>query len=192
MTGEVSNDVVAEPVCIRFNHPADHRQRPARLDRLDGAHGRLVRALDQQSVFLADVTGQEGGVGVAVHPVDIGGDVDIHDVAIGNDGRVRDAVADDLVQRGAAGLWETLVTQRRWVGTVVDHVVVGDPVQFIGGDTGCDGCARLGQRTGGNATGNAHLLDHLRRLHPGLITLRRGGTADVLGPRNRLRHRQER
>ena len=192
MTGEVSNDVVAEAIRIRLDHCADHRQRTARLDRLDGAHGRLVRALDQQSVFRTDVTGQEGGVGVAVYPVDVGGDVDIHDVAIGNDGRVRDAVADDLIQRGAAGLRETLVTQRRRVGAVVDHVVMGDPVQFIGGDTGCDGVAGLGQRTGGNATGNAHLLDHLRRLHPGLTTLRRGGTTDVLGPWNRLRHRQER
>ena len=119
----------------------DDVELPAGLHRLDRAHGRLVGALDQQSVLLGDVAGQEGGVGVAVHAVDVGGDVDVDDVAVLDHGRVGDAVADDLVERGAARLRESLVAQRRRVGAVVDHVLVGDAVEFVGGHAGRDGLA---------------------------------------------------
>ena len=38
-----------------------------------------------------------------------------------------------------------LVAQRRRVRAVVDHVLVGDPVELVGGDARRDGLARLGQ-----------------------------------------------
>ena len=143
----------------------------ARLDGLDRAHGGFVGALDEQPVLLGDVAGQEGGVGVAVHAVDVGGDVDVDDVAVLDHRRVGDAVADDLVERRAAGLREALVAQRRRVGAVVDHVLVGDAVQLVGGDAGRDGLARLGERARRDAPRDAHLLDHLGRLHPRLGAL---------------------
>ncbi len=97
-----------------------------RFDGFDRPHRGLVGALDQQAVLLGDVAGQERGVGVAVHAVDVGRDVDVDDVAVFDHGRVGDAVADDLVQRRAARFGIALVAQRRRVGAVVDHVVVGD------------------------------------------------------------------
>src|SRR5579875_2313306 len=48
MPGEITNDVVAEPVCVGLDYPADHRQRTARFDRFDRAHHRLASALHQQ------------------------------------------------------------------------------------------------------------------------------------------------
>ena len=66
-------------------------------DGLDAAHQRLVGALDEQPGLLVDVADEEGGVGVAVHAVDEGGDVDVDDVAVLDAPAVRDAVADDLV-----------------------------------------------------------------------------------------------
>ena len=116
------------------------------LDGLDRAHRRLVGALDQQPVLLGHVAGQEGGVGVAVHAVDVGGDVDVDDVAVLDHRRVRDAVADHLVERRAARLRKALVAQRRRVGAVVDHVLVGDPVELVGGHPGRDRLARLRER----------------------------------------------
>ena len=153
------------------------------LDGLDGAHRRFVGALDEQPVLLGHVAGQEGGVGVAVHAVDVGGDVDVDDVAVLDHRRVRDAVADDLVQRRAAGLREALVAQRRRVGAVVDHVLVGDAVQLVGRHAGSDGLAGLGQRARRDAPGDAHLLDHLGRLHPRFAALARRRLAHVLGAR---------
>ncbi len=180
MAGEIANHVVAEPVCVRLDDAADDRQCAAGLDGLDRAHRRFVGALDEQPVLLGHVAGQEGGVGVAVHAVDVGGDVDVDDVAVLDHRRVGDAVADDLVQRRAAGLRETLVAQRRRVGAVVDHVLVGDAVEFVGGDARRDGLARLGQRARRDASGDAHLLDHLGGLHPRLAALLRGRPAHVL------------
>ena len=54
--------------------------------------------LDQEPVLLGDRTGEEGGVGIAMHAADERGDVDVDDVAVLDDGRVRDAVANHLVQ----------------------------------------------------------------------------------------------
>ena len=164
----------------------------AGLDGLDRAHGRFVGALDEQSVLLGHVAGQEGGVGVAVHAVDVGGDVDVDDVAVLDHGRVGDAVADDLVERRAAGLREALVAQRRRVGAVVDHVLVRDAVELVGGDAGRDGLARLGQRARRDAAGDPHLLDHLGRLHPRLAALLSRRLPRVLGARDRAGHRQRR
>ena len=82
MSGEIANHVVAEPVCVRFDDPADHRQRSAGLDGLDRTHLASLGALDEQPVLLGHIAGQKGGVGVAVHAVDIGGDVDVDDVAV--------------------------------------------------------------------------------------------------------------
>src|SRR5947209_15490817 len=75
VAGEVANDVVAEPVCIRFDDPADNREGTPRFDGFDRPHGGLVRPLHQQTVFLGDVTGQERGIGVAVNTVDVGREV---------------------------------------------------------------------------------------------------------------------
>ena len=153
-----------------MTRPTTDNARPG-LDGLDRAHGRFVGALDEQAVLLGHVARQEGGVGVAVHAVDVGGDVDVDDVAVLDDRRVGDAVADDLVERRAAGLREALVAKRRRVGAVVDHVLVGDAVELIGRHTGRDRLACLGQRTRRDAPGNTHLLDHLGRLHPRLAAL---------------------
>ena len=192
MAGEVANDVVAEAIRIRLDHSADHRQRPTRLDGLDRTHGCLMRAFDEQSVFLADIAGQESGVGVAVHPVDIGGDVDVHDVTIDNHGRVWDAVADDFIERRTAGLRKAPITQCRRVGAVIDHVIVGDAIKFIGRHTRRHGLACLHEGTGRDAAGQPHLLDHLRRLHPRFIPLGRARPTDILGTINGLGHRQGR
>ena len=167
-----------------MTRPTTDSARPG-LDGLDRAHRRLPGALDEQAVFLGHVAGQEGGVGVAVHAVDVGRDIDVDDVAVLDHRRVRDAVADDLVERRTAGLREALVAERRRVGAVVDHVLVGDAVQLIGCHTGRDGLARLGQRARRDATGDAHLLDHLGRLHPWLIALFGGRLPRVLRRRDR-------
>ena len=137
-----------------------------------------------------DVAGEERRVGVAVHAVDVGGDVDVDDVAVLDHRRVGDAVADHLVERGAARLREALVAQRRRVGAVVDHVLVRDAVELVGRDAGRDGLAGLGQ-----APAAIRLATRIFSMISGVCThgslpSRAVGLPDVLGTRDRLGHRQ--
>ena len=104
-------------------------------------------------MFVADVTSQERRVGIAVHTADIRGHVDVDDVALGDHRRVRNTVTDDLIQRGTAGLGKSPIAQRRWVGAVIDHVVVGDAVEFVGAHPRRNSLAGLGQRAGRDAPG---------------------------------------
>jgi hypothetical protein len=78
--------------------------------------------------------------GVAVPAVLDDGDVDIDDVAILEHlPFAGDAVADDVVDRGAHGLREAAVADVGRNGALHVHdVVVADAVQFLGGDTGLD------------------------------------------------------
>ncbi|MNG01284.1 hypothetical protein D3C84_842560 [compost metagenome] len=91
--------------------------------------------------------------------------VDVEDVAILERLVIGDAMADHVVDRGADRLGEALVVERRGNGLLhVDDVVVADTVQFLGGHAGFDMLADHLQHFGGQAAGNAHLLDFGGRL----------------------------
>ena len=111
--------------------------------------------------LLVDVAGEEGRVGVAVHAVDEGGDVDVDDVAVLDDAGVGDAVADHLVDARAQRLREAAVAERRGVGAVVAQELVADPVELVGGDAGCDVGADQLAGLRGQPAGDPHPLDRL-------------------------------
>jgi hypothetical protein len=96
-----------------------------------------------------------------VHAADVRGDVDVDDVAVVQLGRVGDAVADDLVDRGAQRLGEAFVAEGRRVGAVVDEELVPDPVQLVGRHARRDVRRDLGHRLCRDAAGDAHALDRL-------------------------------
>ena len=59
-----------------------------------------------------------------MHAVEVDGDVEVDDVAVPQDGRVGDAVADHLVERGAHALREAVVVERARVGATLDVQLV--------------------------------------------------------------------
>lgn len=132
----------------------------------------------RRAVDLAD---HEGGVRVAVDPFDEGGDIDVHDIALEELAAVGDAVADDLVDRGAERLGEPPVVERTRVGATGDAGVVADPVEFVGRDAGSDRRADLDEATGGDATGDPHVLDLVGRAHGAAGARRRLAGERVLG-----------
>jgi hypothetical protein len=126
-----------------------------------------------------------------VHPVQVRGDVDVDDVPVADHGVVGDAVADDLVQRGAQRLGVAAVAERAGVGAVAGQELVPHPVQLVGGHPGRDVPADLSQRLGGELPGGPHPLDGLGVLDVGLAE--RGALlAHVLRPRDRRRDLPER
>ena len=87
---------------------------------------------------------------------------------------VGDAVADDLVHRGAQRLGEAVVVERARVAAPVDAGLVADGVELVGGDAGPDGGAGEGQHLGRRPAGDAHALDHVRATAPGPRARRTG------------------
>ena len=93
-------------------------------------------------------------------------------------------------------LREALVAQRRRVGAVVAHELMGDPVEFVRRDARRDCLTRLLQCLRSDLAGDAHLFDGLWSLNPRLValvdlllpdifrTLDRGGNRPDIGQRS--------
>jgi hypothetical protein len=131
----------------------------ARAHLLDAAPHRLEAGLDQALGLDRGLADEVHPAGVAVVAVPDHGDVDVDDVPGLQALVVRDAVADDVVHRGADGLREAPVVQ---VGghrlLHPDDVVVAEPVEFLGRDPGHHVLADHVQDVGRQAPGFAHFL----------------------------------
>ena len=127
-----------------------------------------------------------------MHATDERGDVDVDDVSVLDHPRIRDAVADDLVDAGTQRLRESAITQRRWVGIVVAQELVADPIEFVRGDAG--GHVRPDEFTclRSQSASDPHLLDGFAVLHLRTCVRRRRRLIDVLGARNVGWHRAAR
>ena len=98
---ERPHHAVAVLLGVVLDGPADVADRPPGLHGLDAVPGALLGDPHELAALGIDVADEERGVGVAVHPTDEAGDVDVDDVAVLQRTGVGDAVADDLVDRGA-------------------------------------------------------------------------------------------
>ena len=109
------------------------------LHRLDAPLQALVRRHAQVLGLVVDVPDEHRLVEVAVVAVDVRGDVHVEDIPALQRPGVGDAVADDLVDAGAARLWKVVVVERRRVPPVRGDVRVADLVELLGGDPGPGG-----------------------------------------------------
>ena len=161
--------------------PMSEMGRPGRTAAMPSVPA-LPGHLDQRPGVAVDLADEEGGVAVAVHAVEIGGDVDVDDVAVLQRAVVGDAVADHLVDRGADRLGVAVVVEGRGVGAPVDVRLMGDAVELVGRDARGHGRAGERQHLGRHPAGDAHAGDHVRRLDHGLVPadrLRRCGSSSA-------------
>ena len=147
-----------------LNRMADITQAYAWANHFDTDFHALVgdarNALSLHSGF-ADL---KHATGITVVPVLDDGDVDIDDIAVFELFFSRNAVADDVIHRSADRFRKTAVVQRCRHGLLlVDHEVVADVVQLLRGYTGFYMGLDHAQHVGGQAAGNAHLVDILAR-----------------------------
>ena len=167
--GVVAHHAVPESLGVVLDDASDDGDRATRLDGLDGPVHGLLGVLDEVEGLLIDVAAREGVAIVAVHVVLVGGDVDFDDVAVLQRASVRDAVADDLVDAGAAGLGVVAVVEGRRVGAVIAHVLVSDAVELVGGDSRCHSLAGLVHGAARDPTGFLHGGNRLGSLHVGTV-----------------------
>src|SRR5690606_19546485 len=139
---------------------ADVAQGRARLHRADPAEHGLAGGLDQAPGHHRGLAHVVHAAGIAVPAVLDDGHIDIQDVAVLQYlARAGDAVADDVVDRSADRRREAAVAHvGRDRALHLDDVVVADPVQLGRGHAGLHVRGHHLEHLGGQAAGDAHLL----------------------------------
>ena len=122
----------------------------------DAEHQAFVGDLDEPLRLDADVADQVHAAGVAVPAVEDRSHVDIDDVAFLERALARNAVADDMVHRGAAALRIAAIAQGRGHAAGLQRHPVDDVVQLLGGDAGNHVRDQRVEDGGGEAAGGAH------------------------------------
>ena len=184
VTGVVANHTVTETCRILLNDATNHVDLAARLHSLNRTVQGLFGALNQQAGLFVHVADEQGLVGVAVHAVQVCGDVQVEDVAVLQHGGVRDAVADDLVQGGAHGLGVAAVIHGGGVRAVVANVLVDQHVNLVGGGAGYANLGCFNDGACRDLAGCANPLNFLGGVHVRVVTLVGGGLTHVLGANN--------
>src|SRR5262249_54052199 len=103
----------------------------------NAAHHRLIGNVDQPlRLDRAALADEIHPAGIAVPAVEDHGAVDAENVALHQPALARDAVTDDVVDRGADRFGETAIVERRRDRIVIDDKPVTQAVEFAGGDPG--------------------------------------------------------
>ena len=100
--------------------------------------------------------------------------VDVDDVAFPQRLVVRNAVADHVVDRGADGLGEAAIIERRRIGAVIHGEFEGQAVERFGGDAGLNRIDQEVERLGGQAAGPPHPCEGLGIMDLDLAALATG------------------
>lgn len=101
----------------------------------DGCARGVNRRLHESLAFRIHVAAEEHPGTVPVVRVDVARDVDVNDVAIFQWPRIRNTVADDLIDRCGDGLAEAAVAQGRRIRPQFYDFFVTLPVNVFRGDT---------------------------------------------------------
>ena len=132
----------------------------------DAAHHGFIGDVDQPLGLQLDVAHRIHAAGVAMPAVQDHGDVDIDDVAVAQRLVVRDAVADDMIDRGAERVAIAAIAQAGGNAAMGDDVVIGQLVERGGGDARLHLRHQQVQHFGGQPAGPAHALE-IRRARAG-------------------------
>ena len=117
MPTKVSNRGESPRHDVVFDNGANILVFVARPDEIHGRDPAIVGSLQQflRRLVRFGVRGEKHFGTVAVVAIQVAGNVQINKVPFLERAIVGDAMADDFVDRCAAGFWETVVVQGRWI-----------------------------------------------------------------------------
>src|SRR5258706_12803516 len=138
---------------------ADVARRGARLHHGDAAHHGVIRDLDQTLRFALHLADVIHAARVAVPAIEHDGHVDVEDVAVFQGPVARDAVTDDVIDRGAERVAIAAIAETGRQRAVRDRVFVGDLVERGGGYAGPHFRDEEIEHFGGEPSGVAHALE---------------------------------
>ncbi len=108
------------------------------LHRGDAAHQRFIGDLDEPLGAARNLADEIHAARIAVPAVDDQGHVDVDDVAVAQRLAIGNAVADDVVDRGADRLAVAAIVERRRIGAMRQGEVEDQLVEQFGGHAGPD------------------------------------------------------
>lgn len=130
-----------------------------RTHNLDGLGQGFMCDPHQFLVLLGDFANEERLVEIPMVAAMKDGDIYVTDIAILQRTLVGYAVADDLIDAGAARLGEVVVVQWRWVTVAFDGRLVHNAIQLIRCYAHFNGFGAFVQAFASQSTGNTHCLD---------------------------------
>ena len=113
MPAKIADDGVAAGLGMALDGVGDVAEAVAGLRLLEAEHEALVGDVDQLARLEADVADQKHAAGVAMPAIDDRRDVDVDDVAVLQLPVLRNAMADDMIDRGAAALGIAAIAEGR-------------------------------------------------------------------------------
>src|SRR5690554_1432790 len=164
VTHEIPHHGAAVAVGERLDRRADVADPRPRADLRDTELQGSPRHLGDEDGLGARGADVEGDRRIPVKSLVFMRDVDVDDVAVPELAVRGDAVADDLVDRGADALGEALVVQRSGDRALGEGVLVHELVDFVGGDPRADQGVHLRQGVRRESPCFPHELDLLGRL----------------------------
>ncbi len=167
---------------IRLDGGADIAGGLARGDGGNAAHHRLVGDFDQALGAARDFAHRIHAARIAVPAIEDQRDVDIDDVAFLQRLLAGNAVADDMVDRGAGGLAIAAIHHRRGNRPMVEREFEHKLVEALGGDAWLYLGNKHVEAFGDQPAGLAHMLESLRAVQLDLtgFAQRRDGGVNVI------------
>ena len=129
---------------------------PVRAPGRMAAHQAFVGDLEQPLGGALDAADRIHARGIAMPAIDDQGHVDVDDVALAQRLRIGDAVADDVVDRGAGRLGVATIVERGGDGVVVHAVFEDETVDRVGRHARLDDRGELVEAGRGQPAGLAH------------------------------------
>ena len=162
VAAEVADHRIAVALGVALDRVRNIAHPVAWLRLLDAQHQALIGDLDQLARLDRGLADQIHAAGVAVPAVDDHGHVDIDDIALGQLLVAGDAVAHDMVDRGAAAVGEAAIAQRRRDRASGKGLLAHEIVQLAGGHAGHHQRDQRVEDIGGQPAGPAHALEPFR------------------------------
>ena len=156
VAAKIADDAVAIGLGMALDGVGNVAQAVAGPGLLDPQHQAFIGHVDQFPRLDRHVADQIHAAGVAVPAIEQGRDVHVDDVAVLQDLVAGNAVADDMVDRGAAALGKAAIAQGRGNCPLAQHMVVNQGVERAGGHAGNEVRHQCVEDLGGKAAGGAH------------------------------------
>mmetsp|Transcript_7022 Transcript_7022/g.12256 ORF Transcript_7022/g.12256 Transcript_7022/m.12256 type:complete len:237 (-) Transcript_7022:288-998(-) len=126
----------------------------------------IVRGLQQSFGFgIRIVPHNKHFTAIAMVAIQIHCDINIYDIALFKLSIVGDSMTNNFVDTCTTAFGESMIVERRRIGTSIHNRFMDQRVDFIRGDTRCHGPSRQVQNLSGELSRRSHFFNFLRRFH---------------------------